>query len=134
MHQGTVDSINAPIVRVRILQASACSSCVAKQLCHSAESKEKFIEVFTADSSSYFVGEQVLVMGYLSQGLKAVWWAYCFPLVLMVATLFGAYTLWQDEAVSALMAILILLPYYLIIYILRSKFAKALSFTLKHQI
>ncbi len=133
-HQGTVDSINAHIVRVRILQDSACASCVAKQLCHSAECKEKFIEVFAADSSSYSVGEQVFVVGHLSQGLKAVFWAYLFPLILMVATLFGTYSLWQDEALSALVSMVILYPYYLIIYILRSKFAKALSFTLKHQI
>lgn len=133
-HQGTVASINGHFVSVRIMQASACASCVAKQLCHSAESKEKFIEVFATDASSYSVGEQVMVMGHLSQGLKAVFWAYCLPLILIVATLYGTFVLCHDEALSALVSILILFPYYLIIYMHRSKFSKTLSFTLKHQI
>ena len=43
-HQGTVEHIEGTHVQVRIIQTSACSSCSAKSLCHSSESKEKLID------------------------------------------------------------------------------------------
>lgn len=131
-HLGTVESINGTRLHVRMVQASACSACAAKQLCRSAESKEKSIEVYAADAATYRVGEQVEVWGYLSQGMQAVVWAYVVPLVLLMAVLFVAIALTGNEAVSALYAILSLIPYYLIIYIMRNRFAKKFSFSLKH--
>ena len=44
-HEGIIEKIGANHCTVRILQASACSSCSARQLCRSSESKEKLIDV-----------------------------------------------------------------------------------------
>ena len=43
-HEGIVENIGADHCTVRILQASACSSCSARQLCRSSENKEKVID------------------------------------------------------------------------------------------
>ncbi len=131
-HSGTVESIDGTHLRVRILQASACSACVAKRLCQSSESKEKMVDVYAADAGTYRVGESVEVWGYLSQGFRAVLWAYCLPLVLLVAVLFAALAYTGDEALSALCAVFSLFLYYLIIYIMRNRLAKKFSFSLKH--
>lgn len=114
------------------MQASACSACEAKSLCHSAESKEKMIEVHTADAADFKVGQEVMLVGTLSQGLKAVVYAYVIPLILMLVVLFLSLLRGMDEALSALLSIGVLIPYYLIIYLLRHHLTRKFSFTLKH--
>lgn len=131
-HKGRIKQIDKTCVQVQIMQASACSACEAKSLCHSAESKEKTIEVEVPDASDFEVGQEVILVGTLSQGLKAVFYAYVIPLILMLAVLFIALTNGVDEALSALMAIGILIPYYIVVYFLRHHFSRKFSFTLKH--
>ena len=72
-HKGRVKQIDNTRIQVQIMQASACSACEAKSLCHSAESKEKMIEVHTADAADFKVGQEVMLVGTLS--LALVWWA-----------------------------------------------------------
>lgn len=131
-HLGTVENIDGAHLRVRVVQSAACAGCVAKQLCRSAESKEKTIDVYSADAATFRLGEQVEVWASLSQGFRAVAWAYCVPLVVLLAVLFVSIALTGNEAEAALYAILSLVPYYLIIYAMRNKFAKEISFSLKH--
>lgn len=131
-HKGKIKQIDKTRVQVQIMQASACSACEAKSLCHSAESKEKVIEVETADASDFKVGQDVILVGTLSQGLKAVFYAYVIPLILMLAVLFLALTNGVDEPLSALLAVGILIPYYIVVYFLRHHFSRKFSFTLKH--
>lgn len=114
------------------MQLSACSACEAKSLCHSAESKEKMIEVHAADAADFEVGQEVMLVGTLSQGLKAVVYAYVIPLILMLVVLFLSLLRGMDEALAALLAIGVLIPYYLIIYLMRHHLTRKFSFTLKH--
>lgn len=131
-HKGRVKQIDNTRIQVQIMQASACSACEAKSLCHSAESKEKMIEVHAADAADFEVGQEVMLVGTLSQGLKAVVYAYVIPLILMLAVLFLSLLWGMDEALSALLSIGVLIPYYLIIYLLRHHLTRKFSFTLKH--
>ena len=59
---------------MQIIQASACSSCVAKKMCNSSESKEKLVDIVSPEAFSYQVGEEVLLTGSVEMGLKAVFW------------------------------------------------------------
>lgn len=131
-HKGIIKQIDKTHVTVQIMQASACAVCEAKSLCHSAESKEKMIEVEAVDAASFQVGQEVMLVGTLSQGLKAVVYAYILPLVLMLAVLFLAISYGLDEALSALCAIAVLIPYYIVIFLLRHHLSRKFSFTLKH--
>ena len=85
-HEGIVENIGADHCTVRILQASACSSCSARQLCRSSESKEKVIEV-KGNYSTLNVGDTVTLVGSVRQGLRASLLAYVVPLILMLASL-----------------------------------------------
>ena len=127
-HDGIVESIDAGKVTVRILQASACSSCSARQLCRSSESKEKLIEV-RGDYPTLHVGDSVTLQGSVRQGLRASLLAYIVPLILMVAALFYGTHL-NGEAAGALAALLVLAIYYGGLYLLRNKLGKQFEFSI----
>ena len=125
-HEGIVESIGTGSCRVRILQASACSSCSARQLCRSSESKEKLIEV-RGHYPTLRVGDGVTLVGSVRQGLRASVIAYVVPLVLMVIALFIGTRL-AGEGTGALAALLVLALYYGVLYLFRDKLGKEFAF------
>ena len=125
-HEGIVESIGADGCKVRILQASACSSCSARQLCRSSESKEKLIEV-RGHYPTLRVGDGVTLVGSVRQGLRASLLAYVVPLVLMLVVLF-AVTRSYGEAAGASAALLVLVLYYGVLYLLRNKLGEEFAF------
>ena len=131
-HQGTVESIDGSHIRVRIVQTSACATCVAHKYCNSSESKEKMIDVYTRDAATYQVGQSVNVFGTTSMGMQAVLWAFGVPFVVLVAVLYASIMLTDgDEPLSALLAMSTLVVYYLILYICRHRMEKKFVFTIK---
>lgn len=127
-HRGRVENVGTECVTVRILQSSACSGCSAAKLCQSSETKEKLVEVRNAKPAAYKVGEEVVLIGSLSQGLKATLWAYVLPLVLVVAVVGIVYPLTGSDALSAGASLLVLVVYYFIMYAMRAKFEKHFRF------
>ena len=127
-HSGTIERTENGKAYVRILQASACSSCQAAKLCRSSESKEKIIEVPLTPAQAVSVGQTVQIEGSSSQGLKAVWWAYTMPLILVVGSLFLFVRLTGSEAQAALISLLVLAAYFFVLYLMRDKFSQILSF------
>ena len=130
-HQGTVESIDGCHIRVRIVQTSACASCVAHKYCNSSESKEKMIDVYTKEADRYAVGQSVNVYGTTSMGMRAVLWAFGVPFVVLVAVLYASIMLTDgNEPLSALWALGSLAVYYLILYMCRDKMTKKFVFTI----
>ena len=128
-HQGTVESITGTFVQVRIVQTSACSSCSAKSFCGSSESKEKLIDIYDADTSNLYVGQEVVIYGATSMGMRAVGLAFGVPFLILVVVLFLVYKLTEgDEAVSASAALMALVPYYAVLYMLRKRIKRRFSF------
>ena len=128
-HEGIVESIGADSVSVRILQASACSSCSARGLCRSSESKEKLVEA-RGHYPTLKVGDGVVLQGSVRQGLRASMLAYVVPLVLMTVTLFVGTHL-GGEAVGALAALMVLVLYYGALYLLREKLGRKFEFRIE---
>ena len=109
-------------MRVKILQSSACSSCSAKSHCNVSETKEKIIDIHDKESADCCsVGQQVMVCGTTSMGMKAVLLAFVLPFLILLFALFLSMELTNDEALSALVSLSTLIPYYLAIYLLRNK-------------
>ena len=125
-HEGIVESIGADSVSVRILQASACSSCSARGLCRSSESKEKLIEA-RGHYPTLKVGDSVVLHGSVRQGLRASMLAYVVPLVLLTVALFVGTHL-DGEAAGALAALMVLVLYYGVLYRLRDKIGRKFEF------
>ena len=128
-HEGIVESIGAKSCLVRILQASACSSCSARQLCRSSESKEKVIEV-KGHYPTLQVGDNVTLIGSVRQGLRASVLAYVVPLIIMLVALYVGTRLGGD-GIGALAALLFLAIYYGILFLFRDKLDKQFSFKIE---
>ena len=131
-HDGIVDSIEGDCIHVRIVQASACAACGAKSLCSAAESKEKIVDVYGADTEAYRVGQRVMVEGAAAMGMKAVRLAFLFPLLLLVAAIAVAMWLTSDnEAVAALSALLTLTGYFLVLFACKKRLLNEFKFTIR---
>ena len=131
-HDGIIDSIEDDCIHVRIVQASACAACGAKSLCSAAESKEKIIDVYGANTQAYQVGQKVMVEGAATMGMKAVRLAFLFPLILLVGAM--TLTMWLsagNEAVAALSALLALTIYFLVLFACKKKLKNKFSFVIK---
>lgn len=125
-HEGIVESVGTESCSVRILQATACSGCSARQMCRSSESKEKLIEV-RGHYPTLRVGDSVTLSGSVRQGLRASVLAYVVPLILMLIALFAG-TRISGEGIGALAALLLLALYYGMLYLLRDKLGKKFEF------
>ena len=130
-HNGTVVSIDRSKVFVRILQTSACSACKVASHCNAAESKEKIIEVSTAASADYVIGDTVVVSTSPSAVSRAMTIAFVFPFLVMVAAVLIALWITSDEILSALIGLGVLVPYYLIIYFLGERVTRGVSFEIE---
>ena len=128
-HQGIVENINGTHLQVRIVQTSACASCSIKGHCSSADTKEKLIDVID-ESSSYQPGDRVWVTGELSMGVMAVLFAFIFPFLILIISLFVFMSIWNDELRSALCSLALLIPYYYILWLNKSRLGKKFSFSI----
>ena len=129
-HQGIVESINGSHLQVRIIQTSACASCSIKGHCSSADTKEKLIDVTDNNAFSYQTGDRVWVIGELSMGAMAVLLAFVLPFLVLIFSLFIFMAVWNDELASALCSLALLIPYYYILWLNKSKLGKKFSFSI----
>ena len=123
-HTGIVQAVADGRVSVRILQASACSSCAAARLCR----KEKIIEAQLPAALQLSVGDSVTLVGTVRQSTLAVVLAYLIPLVVLLAALFGAVGCGLSELESAGVALCAVAVYYLVLYACRERVSRQLSF------
>ena len=128
-HQGIVENINGSHLQVRIIQTSACASCSVKGHCTSADTKEKLVDVADANAASYQPGDRVWVTGELSMGVMAVLFAFIFPFLILIISLFVFMAIWNDELRSALCSLALLIPYYYIFPSVSLRQAKRLQTT-----
>ncbi|MDD4637720.1 MAG: SoxR reducing system RseC family protein [Bacteroidales bacterium] len=129
VHEGVIDSVSEKAVKVKILQVSACSGCHAKGVCTSVDQKERIIEV-QPDGNSYKLGEKVSLYGKRSWGLKAVFWAFFLPFVLIIASLILLSLLQLSELISGLFSLAVLIPYYIVLSLFKNQLKKSFSFTI----
>lgn len=130
-HLGIVENIQGSHLSVRIVQTSACAACSAKGHCSSADSKDKIIDIIDTAASSYRVGEKVMVIGETSMGMMAVVLAFIIPFVLLIFSLFLFMALMENELYSSLLSLAILIPYYFILWLNKTRLKQKFSFTIK---
>ena len=124
---GTVVAIEEGLVKVKIIQTSACHQCQAQAHCPLTEQKEKIIEIEHPDCAVQ-LNEEVLISFQESKGWLAVLFSYIIPFLLVLFTLVMGLWMWDDEIKSGLSSLLILAPYYLIIYLFRDHLKKEFQF------
>lgn len=130
-HIATVTGIDGNILHVKMLQGSACSSCHAAKMCQSSEVKEKEVDVVCDEISKYRVGQKVLLVGSIHQGLKATLWAYVLPILVLLVVMFTCYMARLSDTVSAVASLGAVAMYFLGIYFYRGRFQRQFSFSVR---
>jgi sigma-E factor negative regulatory protein RseC len=127
--KGIIESVNNNRITVRIDRGSACGHCSAQGLCNLAESTERIIEVNNS-TESYSVGEWVQVTMSRSMGNKAILLGYFIPFILLISTLLILSAFGLPDWIAGLVSILILVPYFIIIYFFRERLRRTFSFSI----
>jgi len=93
--------------------------------------KEKIIEINKPESEELKAGQPVTIIMKQSLGTWAVLLGYVFPLIVLVAGLFIFVGTGLDQGLSAILAIALLVPYYLILYLAKDYIRKRFTYTVR---
>ncbi len=142
-HDGIIESIGSDgHVRVRITQMAACAGCKVAAHCNASEQKVKVVDVYLSDTDGeeldkqdslhsswkYCVGDSVVVATSQAAVGRALLLGFGLPLLLLLVVLGAMLTAGVDEGTSALAALAVLAPYYLIIWLCRNRIAGKIEF------
>lgn len=129
-HKGIIDSITDNCIKVRIVQVSACASCKVSSHCNASESKIKVVDVY-GENKGYRVGDSVIIVASNSVGKRAVILGFVIPFLILLISVFLVSFLTGNEPLAALVSILSLVPYYLILFLLKDKIREKISFSIE---
>ncbi len=129
-HLGIVDRIEGDVAHVKINSESACSACHAKGVCGAADQEEKFLDV-ALSGANYKTGEQVHVQVARRLGFKAVALGYFYPFLILMAVLILLILVGVSELKAGSLALLSILPYYLLLYLFRKRIESTFTFSIK---
>ena len=129
-HLGIIEHIDLPHIRVRIEQSPACISCKVAHSCNISESKKKTIDIYTSNPN-FQIGQQVIVSTSSSTAAYSTMIGFVLPLALLLSILLFTKQAGTPDEKAALAAIISLVPYYCLIWILRKRIAKNISFKIE---
>jgi Positive regulator of sigma E activity len=129
-HDGVVKNISKKTIFVSISRNSACAECQAQSACLAFSGNEQILEIPRTDSS-FGKGEKVMVRIYKRAGLKAVWYAFAFPLALLFISVFITFQLKFDEIIIALTSLSAVALYYFFLFLCKDRMDKKFSFELE---
>ena len=89
------------------------------------------IDVYCDNVAAYKVGQQVTVSTSGQVAAKALLWAFGVPFVLLMVVLVLVLLLTGNEGWAALGALVALVPYYIILWLLRDKMREQLAFRIE---
>ena len=128
-HKGIVQKTEKNSVTVVISSESACAGCNAEGSCSLSGGREKIVDI--QGHFNVKEGDPVIVQMKQSAGFNALFLGYILPLVIILAFIIILSALQFSELTAGLAAFSSLLPYYLILYLLRNKINDKFIFSLK---
>ncbi len=130
-HTGFVEKQNDDgSLMVRIIAAPTCVSCSANGTCSASDMEEKLIEV--ANPEGHFAkGDTVKVVLNQSAGLKAVMLGYVYPFLVLFITLIIMINITDSQGIAGLVALAMLVPYYLLLYVTKTRHKKTFEFKIR---
>ncbi len=127
-HDGIISHISKDVITVMIVSKASCASCQVAGACSASDVEDKSVEVKRALHDNYNVGDKVVVMMDQSLGTWAVMFGYVFPFLVLLIGLIVFTQLLDSEGVAGLLALSLLAPYYIILYLSRKQMAKTFQF------
>ena len=137
-HSGAISKITNSTITVSLEANINCEGCKAKAACGVSESSSKEIEIDNPNlleqtRQPFVLNEEVAVEMQEELGLKAVFWAYLFPFILLVSILLVA-SLFVSEGQAGLIALSMLIPYYVTLHLLNAFFKKEFKVSIEKMI
>ena len=128
IHKGIVQKSENESVTVFITVEPACSGCHAEGSCSLSGKQDKIVDI----KGHYNVkeGDPVTVVLKQSSGFTALFLGYILPLIVVITCMIIFAALKYPELTTGLAAISSLLPYYLILYLLRKRIDDKFIFSL----
>lgn len=133
-HEGRVVAISKDYISVEIVSKSACAACHAKSVCAASDESVKIIEIpydISTLSADYKVGDSVNVVLSSSLGVRAIWFAYVIPLIVLLACIFIFSHIGVGELRTGLYSLGVVALYYAVLALFRNKFSKIFTFTIE---
>lgn len=127
-HRGLVSKILEDKIIVSLKGNVNCEGCKAKAACGVSESNDKEIEVLKTNHS-FKLNDDVNIVLKKELGLKAVFWAYLFPFIIMLFTLLVTSS-FTKEWIAGLSSLFILIPYYTLLYFFQENFRKVFKISI----
>ena len=130
-HPGKILEVTPSQILVQIEARSACASCHASALCGMSESEQKIVSVPATLKDNFLPGQEVDVVLKASMGHKAVWLAYCIPLVVLLAVMFTALKAGASELAAAGLGLSAMAVYYFVIWLVRDRLRTEYNFIIR---
>jgi len=127
-HDGIAESVRDGLVSVRIMQSGSCAACEARQMCVSADNREKVIEAVCTDAGIK-AGDRVRVHVRERLAWRAVLLAYVLPFVVLAGVLAGLQLSGKGEAVAGAGALCAVGVYYIVLSLFKGRLKKSFTFT-----
>jgi sigma-E factor negative regulatory protein RseC len=127
--KGTVESIVGHLIKVKIFRESSCDHCNTRAICNLSDISERIIETNNT-IPGLKIGDPVRVSISRSMGNKAVLLGYLLPFVILITVLLVLSSLGLDEWLSGTLSLIVLIPYYIVLYMLRDRLRRSFTFTI----
>lgn len=132
-HRGVVVEQEPGVAWIEFTQTSACAGCHAASVCGTSDRNKKRIKAINA-LSDIQNGDCIEIEGAARLGVKAVLIAYLIPAAVVVLTLVVALACGVGEVGSAIASLLMLIPTFGAIYLLKERIEREFVFTVKRRI
>lgn len=129
-NQATVIKVKGNIVVAEVESKSACLGCSVQKSCYIKSCASRIIEIPCDHASTFVPGETVTVYMEQSCAWKAVIYAYILPLLLVITTIVTSILWGMEDIVAALYGLMVLIPYYLILYISKVWIKRRINFSI----
>jgi len=127
-HTGFVSKLSDHEIEATIAVSTACAGCHASSSCGMSDNTSRVITISQCDKNVN-LGDRVDIVGSQSTGLSAVLFAYILPFFAVMITLILSLSFFNTSELRAgLYSLLILPPYYLVLYFFKGKFEKKYTF------
>jgi len=130
-HPGVIKRVEEDKVEVAIMVTSGCASCEIKGACSVSDVEEKSVMVKIENAEDFKAGQQITIEMSQSLGTWAILLGYVFPFLVLFLGLLVFVNLGLDQGLAGLLALLLLLPYYLSLYLSRNYLGSRFSYNIR---
>ena len=127
-HPAVIKKVDGNKAEISVIAQSGCASCQLKGVCSVGEVKEKVVEV-EISGFSFKEGQTVTIEMSQSLGTMAVLLGYVFPFVVLILGLILFLQLGLDQGIAGILSLLLLVPYYGILYLTRKHIRKKFKYS-----